>query len=224
MALREWLPLMFRGVESFVSSEDIEKGARWSSELDKELDGTDFGLLCITPENLEAPWIMYEAGALAKSLEHGSAATLLLGLTKAQLKYPLARFQATDLDPDDFFRLVRTINGRFGVERHKEPDLQTLFDALWPKLHAKLDAAKQTDVDAPDPQRSERDMLEELMATVRRLSSVFDDVAQQIGSNNAVVEWVDEDNRSTTSPALRPWIRDDLGVVEGRPVAPDKTD
>ena len=48
LALREWLPSVLQSVEPYVSSEDIDKGARWSAEIGYQLNDTDFGILRVT--------------------------------------------------------------------------------------------------------------------------------------------------------------------------------
>jgi hypothetical protein len=51
-ALNDWLRRVIQAVKPFYSPE-IEKGAKWSSELDSALEGTRFGIICLTPDNLE---------------------------------------------------------------------------------------------------------------------------------------------------------------------------
>lgn len=68
-AFRDWLPSVLQSIVPYVSSEDIDKGARWSTDIAQELELSAFGILLITKENLNAPWINFEAGArgLARS-------------------------------------------------------------------------------------------------------------------------------------------------------------
>ncbi|MCP4614466.1 MAG: hypothetical protein GY845_37785 [Planctomycetes bacterium] len=54
--LRDWLPSVIQAVEPYVSSEDIDKGARWSTDIAGKLEESSFGIIAVTPENLSAPW------------------------------------------------------------------------------------------------------------------------------------------------------------------------
>ena len=63
---RDWLPCVLQYAKPYVSSQDIDKGARWTTDIAKELHESAYGILCITRENIEAPWINFEAGALSK--------------------------------------------------------------------------------------------------------------------------------------------------------------
>jgi hypothetical protein len=65
--LHDWLPIVLQNIEAFMSIEEIEKGMRWFSSIATELQNCNFGSVCLTPENLTAPWIHFEAGALAKT-------------------------------------------------------------------------------------------------------------------------------------------------------------
>jgi hypothetical protein len=50
-------------------STEIEKGSRGLSEVSGKLSGMKVGIVCLSPENLAAPWILYEAGALSKTID-----------------------------------------------------------------------------------------------------------------------------------------------------------
>ena len=52
------------GTEPWVSESGIDKGARFMSEIRENLRQSLAGIVCLTPENLTEPWILYEAGAL----------------------------------------------------------------------------------------------------------------------------------------------------------------
>jgi hypothetical protein len=50
-----------------MSSEDMAKGAGWSVDIFKELEGAHVGIICLTPENITAHWILFEAENYAQS-------------------------------------------------------------------------------------------------------------------------------------------------------------
>src|SRR5258708_25766630 len=59
----------FRGLDGWISREDLAAGTFWSESLQKELDGFDAAILCLTPENTRSPWMLFEAGALMKATD-----------------------------------------------------------------------------------------------------------------------------------------------------------
>ncbi|MEZ4911098.1 MAG: TIR domain-containing protein [Saprospiraceae bacterium] len=90
-------------------SSHIEKGKKWSSEITSELYRSNFGLIILTPENLDSHWILFEAGALSK-LPASRVFTVLFDLEHNDIKPPLSQFQHTLFNKDDFETLIRTIN------------------------------------------------------------------------------------------------------------------
>ena len=64
-ALLESEPLLNRHV--FVSDR-IEKGVRWFEPILRKLREAEAGIVCLTAENLENPWLHFEAGALAPAI------------------------------------------------------------------------------------------------------------------------------------------------------------
>ena len=69
IALRNWLPRVLQDVKPWMSEIDIGAGARWGPEVDRELSDTKFGILCVTADNAETPWLLFEAGAVAKTVD-----------------------------------------------------------------------------------------------------------------------------------------------------------
>src|SRR5438045_1936561 len=94
-SLHEWLPYVINAVEPWLSSADIEKGARWALDLAQELESTSVAVICLTKENLNAPWILFEAGALSKTVGKSFVCPYLFGLDRIDLTGPLLQFQAT---------------------------------------------------------------------------------------------------------------------------------
>lgn len=171
-ALAEWLPNVIQAVEPFFSRDDIRKGAGWLAKLNSELDQSNFGILCVTPDNKDAAWLLFEAGALAKKIEHAHVCPLLLGIDYVQLKGPLSQFQATEATRDDVWKLITSINSALGDDALTESRLSTAFDKNWSDLEAAIKnatdtiAEKQKITGAPK-KRSAEDMLEELLNVTR---------------------------------------------------------
>ena len=79
--LKSWIPLTIEGPRLWLSSQDSPEGARWSPELAIRLDECNFGILVITPTNIQSPWLMFEAGALSKNFEEGKVIPYLIAFS-----------------------------------------------------------------------------------------------------------------------------------------------
>ena len=170
-ALRSWIPDVLQFVEPWLSSTDIDKGARWPVEVARELESTSVGIICLTPENLAAPWILFEAGALSKNSRDTYVCTFLQGLRKAELAPPLSQFQATEAIKDDVEQLIRTINQAKPDFELPADQCKRVFERWWPDLEKKLEEI-ESDASAPDEHavlRSDREILEELLNLTRAL-------------------------------------------------------
>jgi hypothetical protein len=166
--LRQWLPAVIQAVKPYYSPDDITKGARWSSEIASTLEESRVGLICLTRENLDAPWIMFEAGALSKNLDKSKVSPILFGVEPTDLTGPLVQFQAAKFEKADLKRIVRMINGELGDSRLATDVLDNVFDMWWPTLEARVgevfEAAGHPDKGAV---RSTRDLLEEILTLTR---------------------------------------------------------
>ena len=70
--LRVWLPHVVQACEPWTSSVDIDAGARWHLRLIESLRQTQFGILRLTSENLTAPCLLCEAGALSMAVDESN--------------------------------------------------------------------------------------------------------------------------------------------------------
>lgn len=171
-AVRNWLPGVLQYVKPYFSPDDVEKGAKWNSEIAHELENSHIGLICLTPDNIEKPWILFEAGALSKSFEKSKVCTILFNLETTDLKGPLTGFQTTKFTKEDFKRLISTINNVAGDAKLETSVLDSVFTMWWPRLQeqvSQLLSSRASD-DAVDT-RSDRDMLEEVLALARMRTS-----------------------------------------------------
>src|SRR4051794_18245619 len=108
-ALRDWLPTVIQAVVPWMSEADIDAGARWSSDVVAQLQEVHVGIICLTADNMSSPALHFEAGALSKALDKSLVCTYLLGVQPADLRWPLATFQATRANKEETKRLVTTI-------------------------------------------------------------------------------------------------------------------
>lgn len=87
-AFRTSLPGALQTVRPYFTPADIEKGTRWSNEIAKELESSDVGVLFVTRDNINSSWLLYEAGALSKSLDKLRVCPMFFGLTHTDLPAP----------------------------------------------------------------------------------------------------------------------------------------
>jgi hypothetical protein len=144
-ALHYWLPYMIQSLEPFLSSEDISKGTRWGDALAVELDGTQYGIICLTPYNISKPWMNFEAGALSKLVGRSYVMPFLFQIDRSGVKGPLAQFQATVFSEADVFNMVSSINRMLGPQKQLNYELlRQTFNAWWEKLKEELDSIQDT--------------------------------------------------------------------------------
>lgn len=165
--LRDWLPAVLQAVAPYFTPSDIEKGTRWANDIAKELQSSSFGILCITRENISAPWILFEAGALSKRLEKTHNCPILLGISNADLSGPLKQFQGTAFDKNDVKQLINAINNRITEGKLNSKTLVTAFEIWWPDLYEKVSAILAKEAIPDQPIRPDRELLGEILLLSR---------------------------------------------------------
>lgn len=171
-AWHEWLPLAMQGAKPWMSSSDISKGTPWFGELADQLKGIRIGIICVTPDNLTAPSIHFEVGALSKTVtERAYVCPYLFKVKNSDLTFPLSQFQTTVHGHDDTKQLFRTLHRALQTTNLKEEQMDQVFEKWWPDLEGSLQAIAPLTSGEQQPQRSDREILEEVLELVRDLVS-----------------------------------------------------
>jgi len=173
-ALKKWLPKVIQSIEPWISVE-IDKGKPWSEEIKNNLEDTKIGIICLCQENLDEPWILFEAGALAKT-KSARVCTFLLDITPANVRQPLGQFNHTRYEKEDVRKLIHTINNALSEcnERPLEKNiLDESFDKYWEDLDKELNEIKTKFQPKESIQRPDRELLEEILAIMRNKNSIF---------------------------------------------------
>jgi len=169
--LDEWISCVIQFIRPWLSSKDIDRGALWFSELSDQLKEINLGIVCLTKENLNAPWILFEAGALAKGLSSSRVCTLLIDLEPGDVGNPLAQFNHSKPEKDSIFNLVRTLNSSLNEQALKDDVLKQVFETYWPQFEKKFtDILKDIPIGEDPPTRTNEDILSEVLSTVRSLN------------------------------------------------------
>jgi hypothetical protein len=170
-ALRGWIPDLIQTVEPWMSQVDMEAGARWGQNIAKELSETTFGIICVTPENINAPWILFEAGALAKTIDEGTfVCPYLIGIEPSDIPPgPLTQFQAKQANEAGTWELIRTLNKAAKENALSENKLKRTFERWWPDLRDALNALP-LDASSYAARREPEEMIREILSTVRGIA------------------------------------------------------
>lgn len=175
--LKSYLKLWISGSKPYLSSEDILKGQRWSNEVGKELNDSRIGIICLTKDNLNSDWLLFEAGAISKSFEDSHVYTVLFDdLESSDIKGPLSLFQHTKFEKEDFCKLIEQIYSNEANENKvtDKSTLNRLFEKFWEDfekaIKEKLSEIKTRDEDDGFTKRSTDDLLNEILELTRHLA------------------------------------------------------
>lgn len=161
--LKKRIPCVIQNVIPYFSSADIDKGARWSTDIAKELQDASFGILCVTKDNLKSEWLNFEAGALSKSIDQSRVCPFLIDLKPADIKdSPILQFQMASANKEEVKKLFSSINCSLDDKSLDEALFDTTFDTFWPAIEKEL-----RNVDVIGAEVSEQQPIEEILELVR---------------------------------------------------------
>lgn len=169
--LRDWLPSVLQAVKPYFTPDDIDKGARWSSQIAKELQESCIGLFCLTRDNPASPWMMFEAGAISRVVGDAYVCPVLFGVKPSDIVGPLNQFQLTEFNKSEMQRLVATINEQCGDQKLLAQTRDHVFEKWWPDLESGVRAIlERHSTETQGEVRTEREMLEEMLPLLRQVA------------------------------------------------------
>ena len=143
LLLKTWIELVVPQTRPWCSR-DLEPGARWALDLATKLGSAGFGILCMTPENLNAPWLHFEAGAISGRVGGNKTCPLLFRVQATNLPAALGQFQAISFNREGMWRLAENLSTLSGDKR--KGSWERTFEKFWPDLEKDvnevLDAAE----------------------------------------------------------------------------------
>jgi hypothetical protein len=167
--LRDWLPATLQFVKPFYTPNDIEKGARWSSEIAKKLDGSNCGIFILTEENLQSSWMSFEAGAISKKIESSLVCPFIFGMKPGDVVGPFAQFQIAEFNKHETLNLLKTINSAAGDRQLEDGVLNNVFETFWPRLDRDIQSLRPSGVKTE--RRPTEDILNEILVLNRTIAS-----------------------------------------------------
>lgn len=176
-----------------MSSKDIDRGALWFSEISDQLADTSVGIICLTKENRNKPWILFESGALAKGISSNRVCTFLIDLKPTDVENPLAQFNHSQTTKSGVWDLVRTINSTLEDKKLTEKILEKVFETYWPQFNNSFkEIIKNTKEGEVIETRSENDILIEVLSSIRsmdrRMRFVENKTIHNINKNHNSIE------------------------------------
>lgn len=178
--LRDWLSCVIQAVKPWVSNRDIDRGALWFGQISTQLQDSTVGIICLTQENKAQPWILFEAGALAKGLSTARVCTLLVDLEPEHIKDPLAQFNHTKPDKDSMYALASTLNTALGEHGLDAKVLESAFQTYWPQFEADFRAVVDgTEAPPPEKPKNQAEVMQEVLSTVRGMSTRLTRIEQE---------------------------------------------
>lgn len=130
-------------VEIFISEEDIEYGSEWYTRIKNELISCNLAVIFLTPDNMNAPWLNFEAGAIAIGEETRPLITFLIDVPINTIKSPLKNYQCFNLSLEATKKLISNIKSIGNFHGPAENHLDAILDKEFKNLVNGIEKIKQ---------------------------------------------------------------------------------
>lgn len=168
--LNEWLRCVVQAAQPWFSPDDIDMGSIWFTEINQQLATMNNGIVCLTRSNMTKPWILFEAGALAKGLDSSRVFVFLIDMKSKEVKDPLGQFNHTLPEKESLRKLVKNINSGLGENQIAEFYLSKIFETYWPQFDKSFKEILKSTPDEEVPEViSQDEILGDVVSTLRSI-------------------------------------------------------
>ena len=157
--LHSFLSKVIPGIDFFVSSADIKNGQSWLEVIKDEIVECDAAILCIYKENLESPWLNFEAGGVYFGGRQQSLYPFVFEHTDEGSRGPVSHLQSSSFSRNTLWEAVDELSKLTATRISQE--VQLSFNENWPDLEKSIDKALS------DPDREAEKMKKGLIAEFR---------------------------------------------------------
>lgn len=171
---RAWLPRLIQECREIYISSETTKGDAWFSTITAALGSADIGILFLTPDNQDAPWLNFEGGALLTKFDKQRLIPVLVGFGKTDYSGPMKSLQLTEFDDKaDMRLLLETVNDAISIPLEAailDEEHELKWDAFITATHRRLAALGEATVAPRDDSTEARtvdDKISELLELVR---------------------------------------------------------
>lgn len=129
----------FKSVSCFVSTQDIASGEDWYNKIKSELKKSSLGIMIITKENVKAPWLYFEAGAMIGN--YVKVIPLLVNCDQQSLeKSPIRVNQCVQFyEPERFKKMLSDIDEMLSINTTLNKDvLENIYRESYEKMKTNL--------------------------------------------------------------------------------------
>ena len=104
---KKFFPHWIQTSQPWFSETDINKGVLSFTDILKNIEQADIGVIFITKENMDEPWLNYESALLAS--KEKKICPVLIDIDFSDVKGPLKQYQGTKIEKEDLKKLIFTI-------------------------------------------------------------------------------------------------------------------
>ena len=211
LLLKDWIKCVLQVSKPWMSDVDIDRGSVWFSEIGKALDGCLNAIICLTKGNLLTPWLLFEAGALAKGLSSARVCTFLIDVQPNDIGEPLSQFNHTFPTKESMRKLVISLNNRLNESSLSIDIINMVFETYWPQFIERFQEIIKSTEEEALPSRSEKDVLSDVLYTMRRIDKRLSSVEGSIGVsdfhlNNKLLGYLDKEASNDNSDKILSYL------------------